>query len=92
MLALKIVPFASCYVDRPFVQSKKGSLRNSAAGGGLHPPSLLISNQPELRRTAYHKTLADILGFFIIKKLLNRTLFLLHKRPTIFNVLAIASA
>ena len=32
-------------------------------------------------------TLADILGSFIIKKLLNITVFLPHKRPNILNVL-----
>ena len=35
---------------------------------------------------------SDILGFFIIKKLLSITLFRLHKRPNIFNVLTITSA
>jgi hypothetical protein len=92
MFALKIFPFVSSYLDRPFVQEKKGSLRNLAAGGGLHPPSLVRVDHEKLRRTAYHKTMADILGFFIMKKFLNITLFLLHKRPNIFNVLTMASS
>ena len=83
MLALKIAPLVSNHLDRPFVQEKKGSLRNLAAGGGLHPA---------FGGTAYHQTLADILGFFIMKNFLNITLFLLHKRPNIFNVLTMASA
>jgi hypothetical protein len=65
-------------------------LRNSAAGGGLHPTSLILSNRLKLRRTAYHQTPADILGSFIIKKLVNKTLFIILKRPNIFNVRAMA--
>ena len=68
---------------------KTGTCGTRAHGRALIPPSAGPPTRSMLNRVV---TIADILGSFIIKRLLNITLFLLHKRPNIFNVLAITSA
>jgi hypothetical protein len=52
----------------------------------------LFSRKREACGTQPPEAASNILGFFIIKRLLNITLFRLHKRPNIFNVLAMTSA
>jgi hypothetical protein len=71
-----------------------GTLRNSAAGGGLkssfasYPNTIECFGEISPKHTAVRLPVAkaNILGSFIIKKLLNITIFPMAKSPNIFNV------
>jgi len=70
MFALKMFPIAYDRLGRSFVQSKTGTCGTRAHGRALHPA---------FGGTVNCLTMTDILGSFIIKKLLNITVFRLTK-------------